>query len=193
MKIGLIGEYPTDIKAVAALLRKEFGSEIAILPLLLDIHGDNLNPEQKNEKGKVKRLLRQEFEWEKPDVVIFIRDLDATPLCEDYTEKIFRKKRYFTEYRSIVGKDKALFLLNVYELEALIFANIEVFNKEYIADLQPVENIYHIKDPKGLLKTAGNKKYNQSDNPALFKLLEIDVLKANAPHLKLLLDKILQK
>lgn len=192
MKIGLIGEYPTDVKAVAVLLRKEFGNKIEPIALLSDIHGDNLNPET-NAKGKLKRLLRIEFECEKPDLVIFIRDLDATPLCEDYKEKLFRKKRYFTEYRSIVGKEKAIFMLNIYELEALIFANIEIFNKNYLADLQAVENIYLIKDPKEILKRAGNKKYNQSDNPTLFKLLEIDVLKANVAHLKILFDEITKR
>ena len=189
MKIGLIGEYPTDIGAVAALLEKEFGKDIETMPLLRGIHGDNLNPET-NEKGKIKRLLRIEFEWEKPDLVIFIRDLDATPLCEDYKEKLFRKKRYFTEYRNIVGKEKAIFMLNIYELETLIFANIDVFNKQYLADLQGVENIYLIKDPKEILKRAGNKRYNQSDNPTLFKLLEIEVLKANASRLKIFFDDI---
>jgi hypothetical protein len=33
MKIGLIGEYPTDIDAVIALLEKEFGKDIETMPL----------------------------------------------------------------------------------------------------------------------------------------------------------------
>lgn len=193
MKIGLIGEYPTDIKAVAVLLRKEFGDDIELVPLLYDIHGDNLNPEQNNEKGKLKSLLRKEFEWEKPNLVIFIRDLDATPICKDYNEKIYRKKRYFANYRSIVGKQNAIFMLNIYELETLIFTQIEIFNRTYLADLQAIENIYLIKEPKEILKTAGNKKYNQSDNPKFFEYLDINIVKLNSPRFRLFIEQVSNK
>lgn len=84
-------------------------------------------------------------------------------------------------------------MLNIYELETLIFTQIEIFNRIYLADLQAIENIYLIKEPKEILKTSGNKKYNQSDNPKVFEYLDINIIKLNSPRFRLFIEQVSNK
>ena len=65
-----------------------------------------------------------------PDIVIFIRDLDGLETDTDFKEKKAKRQEYFTKSKSVVDK-KALYLLNIYEIEALILADIEAFNAFY--------------------------------------------------------------
>lgn len=73
MTIGLVGEAPNDTNAIKNLLSKQYSiPNYYFYPILDHIHGTQLdNP-------KTKRLLRIEYEFKKPDIVIFIRDLDGT-------------------------------------------------------------------------------------------------------------------
>ena len=56
LRVGMIGEYPTDVDCIETLLMKKYEGKVVFLPLLYDVHGSMLdNP-------KVKRLLRRAFE-----------------------------------------------------------------------------------------------------------------------------------
>jgi hypothetical protein len=119
IKVGLLGEAPHDTGALTILLKQHFGDSIYFFPLVNDIRGSHI------EEQRIKRLLRREYEIEKPQLVIFIRDLDG---LESEKGKINRRKNYFTEFKTVVNNN-AIFLLNIYAIEALILADIEAYNR----------------------------------------------------------------
>ena len=120
MIIGLVGEAPNDTLSVKNLLVNRFPeNKYTYITLLNRVNGDNL------EYQKIKRWLRIEFETKKPDIVIFIRDLDGLAHEKD---KIKKRKEYFSEFNSVVNK-KGIFLLHIYEIEALILTDILIFIK----------------------------------------------------------------
>src|ERR1700752_4513467 len=104
------------------LMKNQYSSlSFEYTPLLNRINGSQL------ESQKTKHLLRKEYQYKKPEVVIFIRDLDG---LKSETTKLNKRKEYFTEFNSVVDK-KGIYLLHIYEIEALIFSDIETFNSEY--------------------------------------------------------------
>lgn len=70
-------------------------------------------------------------------------------------------------------------MLNIYEIEALILADIEEFNKIYNTQTKLVIAPIDIPEPKELLKKESQGRYNESDNFAIFKKLNISQLKQN--------------
>lgn len=166
MKIGLVGEAPNDTQAIRNLLTKKYNSpEVEFSFLLNRIHGSQLDNQ------KTKRLLRLEYEDTRPNVVIFIRDLDSV-LPND--EKMRERKEYFASSNSVVDK-KGLFLLNIYEIEALILSDSETFNKKYGCALPYFDNPMMVPEPKEELKKH-TAKYNESDNPDVFKELHFETV-----------------
>jgi hypothetical protein len=164
MKIALVGEAPNDTQAIKNLLIKRYTKEkFDFVFLLQRINGSNLDSQ------KTKRFLRVEFENQKPDLVIFIRDLDA--LLSDKTN-IEERKLYYTEFNSVVDK-KGIYLLNIFEIEALILADIFTFNGMYQTNIETFLDVMLIQQPKELLKNA-SKNYNESHNAAIFEKLEFD-------------------
>jgi len=86
LKIGMVGEYPTDIKSVSNLLMQRYKEAIHLFPLIYDVHGSSL------ENPKIKHQLRREYQIEKPDRVLFIRDLDG---LENDAQSLEKRKAYF--------------------------------------------------------------------------------------------------
>jgi len=173
IKIGLVGEAPGDTDSIRNLLRKRFDEKrFEYHTLIRNIRGSQLDNQ------KTKRLLRIEFEHENPDIVIFTRDLDAlTPNAEKITQ---RKIRY-SESNSVVNST-GVFLLNIWELEALILADIETFNDLYncsiVVDKRPSE----YEEPKELLMAEskrGNRGYDTSHNEDVFDNLEFETVLGN--------------
>lgn len=164
MKIGLVGEAPNDTTAIKNLLEKKYrNDEFSFFFMLQNFNGSNLDSQ------KTKRFLRIEFETEKPDIVIFIRDLDSTwPNKNQY----YKRQEYFSDSNSVVDK-KGIFLLNIYEIEALILADIETFNSIYSTSIAPFPNVMIISEPKELLENS-TKKYCISDNPEIFEKINFD-------------------
>ena len=96
MRIGLVGEAPNDTESMKNLLIKRYPIEkFNFFSLLQIINGSNLDSQ------KTKRLLKKEFEQQKPDIVIFIRDLDSTLPNK---EKLYERKNYFTSSNNVVNK-----------------------------------------------------------------------------------------
>jgi hypothetical protein len=86
MKIGLVGEAPNDTESIKNLLEKRY-TGLEFVSMLKIINGSNLDSQ------KTKRLLRVEYQQQKPDIVIFIRDLDSTLPNKS---KLYERKNYFT-------------------------------------------------------------------------------------------------
>lgn len=177
MKIGLVGESPGDIVSIFNLLSPQMRQGVVFVEMVKRINGDQLGDQ------KVKHLLRKEYEDHNPDLVIFMRDLDGLP---NETEKIRLKREYFSEFNSVVDK-RGIFLLNIWEIEALIYADIEIFNQMFDCSVPSPENPMSIPEPKEELEEAsrkGKKPYNNSDNPAIFAKLNYQVLKNNCAYFR---------
>lgn len=174
MKIGLVGEAPNDTAAIQNLLSKnENYKNFEFATLLRDINGSMLD----NNKT-FRRILRIEYETQKPDLIIFIRDLDALETDRDAKLK---RQEMFNYSNNIVDK-KGIFLLNIYEIEALIFADIDAFNKEYGCSILPVYDPMGIIEPKEKLIKATRKSiklYSETHNSKIFHLLNFDTVKTN--------------
>ena len=119
MKIGIISENKNDSIAIGGLLKKKY-HDVVFFPILPDFTGDSLDDKNSN---KVIITLRRNFEIYQPDFILYIRDLDAS--IEDKIKITFRKKR-FQKFKKVVD-GKAIFMLNIYELEALILADFDTF------------------------------------------------------------------
>jgi len=164
MKIGLVGEAPNDTLSIQNILIKKF-SDFDYVFMLDRINGSNLDSQ------KTKRFLRIEYEYKSPDIIIFIRDLDS--LIDDRTQ-ILKRKTYFSDFNSVVDK-KGIFLLHIYEIEALILADKEAFNEIYNTKLPDIDNPMTITEPKEFLKKYSSE-YNESHNAELFSKLSFDKL-----------------
>ena len=160
IRIGMIGEYPSDTKAIANLLNKKYADTIEFFPLIRGVHGSNLDNQ------KVKHLLRREYQIEQPDFVLFIRDLDG---LEHHAEQLNYRKACFSDFNSVINK-KGILLLNIYELEALLLTDIEVVNKYYGTKIDHVEDCMIIESPKEFLRKKISS-YSTGHNPDLFSLL----------------------
>lgn len=164
MKIGLVGEAPNDTQSIKNLLEKRYSIEkYEFFFMLNNINGSMLD------NNKITSLLRKEFEFQKPDLVILIRDLDS--LFKNFTKRVERQK-FFSKSNSVINK-KGIRLLHIYEIEALILSDIDTFNKLYNTKIEAIENVSLIIEPKEFLKKYSNK-YNESDNPDIFKVIDFE-------------------
>ncbi|MBC7554948.1 MAG: hypothetical protein H7257_13335 [Taibaiella sp.] len=112
--IGLVGEDPNDTTAVKNLLLQRFNKNITYLPLINRARGYQLD------NARVKHALCIECRIKKPDIVLFIRDADGVAT---ETNAISKCKDWFHRMSADL-KSQNILLLNIYELEALIFADI---------------------------------------------------------------------
>lgn len=180
MKIGLVGEAPHDTNCISVLLNQIY-NDVLFFPLINHIRGSQLDQLQ-----PTKRLLRLEYQYEKPDLVIFIRDLDG---LINEQEKIRLRKEYFAEYRRVVD-GKAIFLLNIYELEALIFSDIDKFNHLYKCNIPQHHDPSSIPDPKGELKLKSKGRYSETHNLRIFETLDIQTVAANCSYFNQFLNNL---
>lgn len=173
LRIGMVGEYPTDTISVSNLLNKKYSTIVSFFPLIYDIHGSSLdNP-------KIKHQLRREFQIEKPDFVVFIRDLDG---LEHSVELWELRKSYFSAFNSVIDK-RGILLLNIFELEALILTDIEAINSYYGINVDHVDDCMKIESPKEYLKSL-IPKYSTGHNPELFSMLQYDLVTKKCRYFK---------
>lgn len=176
-RVGLLGESPNDTKAIEALLKPRYGEQVEFFTLLRNINGDML------EYAETFRNLRKEYEWEKPDLVIVIRDLDG---LDTKGAKWRQRQKYFRKVSSVV-EQKSLPLLNIYEIEALICAHIAVFNKHYnCACAQPADCML-IVEPKEWLMAAtepGKPRYSEGYSPQLLAAVDYETVMANCRYFR---------
>jgi hypothetical protein len=148
-RVGLLGESPNDTVAVAKLLAPRYGAQVEFITLLDNVTGDNL------ETQGAFRLLRREYQYERPHLVLVIRDLDALESTRNRV-KYRSRYRYFRKVNKQVD-GKGLFLLNIYTIEALIAAHIEVFNAHYGCHCTIEGDVMKIEKPIELLRAATAK------------------------------------
>lgn len=181
MKIGLVGEAPNDTAAIQNLLSKNY-KHLEFTTLLRDINGSMLD----NNKA-FRRILRIEYETQNPDLIIFIRDLDA--LETDRAAKLKRQETF--NYSNNIVDKKGIFLLHIFEIEALIFADIEAFNKYYGCSILGISDPMKISEPKEVLIKATKKsvkQYSETHNAELFNLLNFNILKTNCRYFNDFID-----
>jgi hypothetical protein len=104
IRIGLFGESPHDTAAIKVLLERRYGGQIDCFPLLRGIRGSLLDDAQ------ILRSLRIEYQSEKPQIVIAIRDLDA---LEDDRGKVVERQQWFRRVNRVVAR-RGVFLLSIY-------------------------------------------------------------------------------
>jgi hypothetical protein len=171
--VGLIGEHPTDVDSIIVLLKQKFTDKFHFFPLLFDINGSALdNP-------KFKHQLRREYQVEQPNIVIFIRDLDA-PRTDNI--QLQKRKEYFANFNSVVDK-KGVLLLHIQELEAILLSDVAVLNKYFNATLESVNNCEDIPNPKDEIKRQ-IPNYSTGLNQELFKLYSYENIVNNCNFFK---------
>lgn len=176
-KIGLVGEDPNDTLAIRNLLLQELPEKFQFKQLIKNKKGYQLN------NARTDVALKIEFEDYNPDYVLFIRDADALP---SESTKIKTVVDWFKKLNAVVG-NRGILLINIYELEALILADIDTFNKLYGTSINYSNNVMYQKEPKEFLiqKTVKNKKiYSESHCPEIFSHLNIGILKQNCTYFK---------
>lgn len=186
IKIGLVGENPSDTKAIENLLSKE-QKEFTFVHLLYGIiTGDML------ESPIIKNLLRVEIEDQEPDIVVFIRDLDRLKSDKDYKKKLQERKSFYTKMKRVINRRKrihqkdSLFLLNIYTIEALILSDISVCNQYLNANIALDKPPMEVEKPIELLRKYS---YKEADCPEIFKALRIDILQQHCAYF----DEFMQK
>ena len=176
MIIGLVGEDPNDTTSIKNLLSKKY-QEIQFKTVAKKVTGTKLGTE------KLKKRLKIELAATNFRYIIFIADLDG--LDTDANKKKI-KKDWFSAINSLVS-NKGIFLLNIYELEALILSDIGNFNRLFGTKLKFTGDPMMKVDPKGHLKkkTAKHRrKYTESDCPEIFEQLDIKTVAKKCKYFK---------
>lgn len=177
IKIGLIGEDPHDTLSIKNILSKKYNKDIRFCIIAKSVRGYQLdNP-------KTIRVIQTELVYQKCDFLIYIRDLDA---FSTESTKIRKKVEWFKRLDANTGKCNLL-LLNVWELEALIFADVQTLNKIYKITYQFNGDPMLIKEPKEKiiqLTRKTNRQYAESHCPKIFEQLNLELLIQHCKYFK---------
>lgn len=166
IRIGLVGENEFDSKSMKNLFQDLFKEKV-IFSIVGHLKGDQVN------SGKLERILRVEEEFH--DIFIIIRDLDG---FESEKEKVQARQHWFEKINQSINQ-KGIFLLHIQSIESLILADIHAFNHWANVNLKYDKNPMFEPKPALFLERHSNQKYKKSDNPEIFKVLNINLLKQN--------------
>lgn len=172
IKVGLVGEDPSDTSSIKNLLEKRYKKRVQFYVLTPRIKGHHLDTE------KLKKQLPIEANDKRCKLVIFIRDLDA---FETDKKKLKARTDWFKTLDKLID-NKGLLLLNIWELEALILGDFEVFKKLYNPSKTFNGNPVFQNEPKEFLKAITSKsirQFHESHCPDLFKKLDIGLVEKN--------------
>ena len=181
MIVGLVGEAPLDTMVIKNIMLKKYPNLTFIELLKNKITGSSL------ENQKTKTELRIECKVFKPDIVIFIRDLDGI-LTKEYRNQRLKRQTYYNEFKCCTNVKKTVFLLNIWEIEALILADINSFNLFYKCNIDFEDNPMLITNPKEYLYEL-NRKYSNSHNAKIIELADFDVIYNNCLYFKKFINK----
>jgi len=176
MKIGLVGEAPQDTMAIKNLLQKRYIDFTFIELLKNKLTGALL------ENQKTKTELRIECSTHKPDIVVFIRDLDGLA-TKEFREQQLRRQEYYNNFKGCTHVKKTIFLLNIWEIEALIFSDINAFNLYYSSSVDYNGNPMEIPNPKEELYKL-NRKYSESHNSKILEKANFETIYKNCNYFK---------
>jgi len=121
--------------------------------------------------------------------IIYIRDLDG---FSSESEKRRRLDNWFAALNKEFGEN-GIFLLNIWELEALILSDIETFNQLYKISHKFSKDPTMQDKPKEELKRLtkrGPKKFHEAHCPEVFKHLNIDTVEKNCGYFKSFLAEL---
>ncbi len=173
-KVGLACENPNDTGAVMNLLSQKH-KDVQFVPLVRRFEGHQMDT------PKFRNALALEFKDKKLRHALVVRDLDD---FESNKRKVKAKREWFNELDNSIS-NRAIFLLNIWELEALVLADIKTFNRIYGVTYSFTGNPMLVKDPKGELERITRRKrkeYSVNDTPDLFKKLNFNTVKAKCKY-----------
>lgn len=178
--VGIVSESSLDYLAITALLKRYY--KLEYIEFLKGINGSYLDLK---DNRSIMKLLRLQFESTNPDMVIMCRDLDTTRIAPDYDEKLDYRKQFFNSINAVVD-ELGIAMLTIFELEALILADIETFNTLFGTRVTVQRQIENIPSPKEVLISATASedkllKYKPAKNPKIFELLNIEAIRKNSP------------
>jgi hypothetical protein len=168
MRIGIVGEnFQNDACAFKAIMTPQYKGQVEFVPI-----GNTLN-------GKIfatKKVLST------IPTLVKVKNLDAVLFVCDLDNESKRRERY--QWFSTIQKNvhfKSILFIAVMELEALILADIETFNKIYEVSIQYTKNPKFEKDPKGFLmekteKPKSKRKYEEKHAFEIFSNLRFDTV-----------------
>jgi len=168
IKVGLVGEDPNDTLSIKNLLEKRYKGRVQFKALVKGIKGHQLD------SPKIKNALKVEFKDQKCKFIVYIRDLDA---FKSQIARFQAKIKWFKDLDASVNSNGIL-LLNIQELEALIFGDITTFNKIHGIEYKFKKNPMLVKHPKKTLKSL-TPKFHESHCPEIFKQLNVDEVEKN--------------
>lgn len=170
--VGLLGESPNDTSSLEVLLGKRYGERVRFVIISPEITGTQLD------SPKFQHIIRANYRFKKPDLVVVTRDLDAP---EDDRPKRLERLLFFRKMNRGF-EQKSIFLLNMQAMEALIAADIAPFDKKYgctcLVPADPMEII----DPAKFLKEATarcRKHYDEGHCAELLAEADYDKIVAN--------------
>jgi hypothetical protein len=141
MKIGLIGENPSDTSAIRVILQNYCTEAHQYEVLLKRVKGSMWDsPKYLND-------LSVEYNEKKPNITVLMRDLDGFE--NDRKQK--RERNAFLNKANISVNHTGVKLLHIWELEALLFSDTVNLNKHYKTNIPKPADPMAIKDPKGVL------------------------------------------
>jgi hypothetical protein len=181
IKIGIIGENTNDVLAVVGLLKKQaFAANLVFFELLEKTNSSFLD---EGKGHKAADLAAAEFRTLKPDFILYIRDLDVVAKNRaKYKTQIEFRSNIFQKLNQKVN-EQAIFMLNIYEIEALILADFEKFKRIYNNETWffDAKTAAEEVKPKGTLKNFLGKDPIIND---LIPKLRIDIISENHTHFK---------
>lgn len=170
--VGLLGESPNDTGSLQALLGKRYGKRVRFVIISSEITGTQLD------SPKLQKIVVNNYRFQKPDLVVVTRDLDAP---ESDRPKRLERLLFFRKMNRGF-EQKSVFLLNVQAMEALIAADIAPFNKKYGCTCPVPADPMTIVDPANFLKAATTrcrKHYDEGHCAELLAEADYDKLLAN--------------
>ena len=172
IKVGIVGEHPKNDSDALRVLLEPF----AVADVQFKIVAKNFKGGQLDGEKFFNALESEVFDL---DWVILSRDLDGI-LSE--TQKLGTKDKWFLKANKKASK-KGIFFLAIAEMEALILADIQTFNKMYSLDIKPIGNPMTTSKPKEDLQRFSNKskrgKYEENHAVDIFKTLNFNAVYDN--------------
>lgn len=184
-RVGIAGEFKNDIDAISHLILQKYQDLLIFKNISPNLRGDDIV----SPKGK--RVISNNFKLHNCNFAICIRDLDG---FRSETDKIKNRLDWHSEIETQIKE--SVLLLNIWELESLIFADIEVFENLYKTKLNFKGDPEFIKEPKEVLKrkTRNNKKeFHENDCPAIFQKLRFEMVLKNSKTFKEFIENLEKK
>lgn len=175
MKVGIINENLNDSNALITLLQKYLEEDHELLPILPGIEGSQWD------SNKALKLIKLEYKEQETDIIIMSRDLDA---FESERKPKQTRNRFFNNINNAID-NTGVKLLHIWELEALLFADIENLNTHYGTTIPKPPDVMNIKEPKeelSRLTKNTSKPYREGHVAEVCNSLDTNVIIENCKY-----------